>query len=93
MSSFDIAEFDSLTLADFQTWSDDALRCYLSLRNKNVVGTSVELAARAFVCCEENLTVNETQEHKLRRNLVEYFTTPDRTRVNYNNGTCSYFGF
>lgn len=72
MSNFNVVEFDALTSTDFQTWSDAALRCYLSIRNKSVAGSSAELAARAFVCCEEKLTVNETQEHKLRCNLKEY---------------------
>ena len=77
MRNFSVVEFDALTLADFQTWSDAALRCYLSLRNKSIDGGSAELAARAFVCCEENITVNATQEHKLRCNLEKYKKTVD----------------
>jgi hypothetical protein len=72
MSTFSVADFDALTLSHFETWSDAALRGYLSLRKKSVAGSSAELAARAFVCWEEQLPVNESQEHKLRRNLEEY---------------------
>ena len=72
MSSFSFVEFYALTLSDFQTWSDAALRCYLSLRSNSVGGLFAELAAIAVVCCEEKLTANEPHEHKLRCNLEEY---------------------
>jgi hypothetical protein len=65
-------DFDVLTLSDFETWSDDALRCCLALRSKSVTGSSAELAARAFVCWEEKIPVNESQEHKMRANLEAY---------------------
>ncbi len=68
----DTIDFDVHTLSDFQTWSDDALRCYLSLRSQDITGTSTELAARAFICWEQNIPTNESQEHRLRRNLCSY---------------------
>lgn len=72
MASVSYVDFDVLTLSHFQTWSDDALRSYLSLRSKSITGSSSELAARAFVCFEEKIPVNESQEHRLRVNLHEY---------------------
>lgn len=72
MAHFEDIDFDVMCLSDFKTWSDDALRCYLSLRSKSVNGTSDELAARAFVCWEEKIPVNEAQEHRMRRNLDSY---------------------
>jgi len=45
---------------------------HCDLRSKSVAGSSAELAARAVVCWEEKLPVNETQEHKLRCNLEDY---------------------
>jgi hypothetical protein len=71
MAQSDI-DFDVHTLADFQTWSDDALRCYLSLRSMDINGSSAELAARAFICWEQKIPVDESQEHHLRRNLNSY---------------------
>ena len=77
MSSFSIADFDALTLSDFLTRSGAGyaalgLRGYLSLRIKSLAGSSAELAAMAFVCWEEQLPVNESQEHKLLCNLDEF---------------------
>jgi hypothetical protein len=72
MSDTVTVDFDILTLSDFHTWSDDSLRCYLALRSKSVTGSSAELAARAFVCWEEKIPVNESQEHKMRVNLEAY---------------------
>ena len=48
------------------------LRGCLSLRIKSLAGSSAELAAMAFVCWEEQLPVNESQEHKLLCNLDEF---------------------
>jgi len=50
-------DLDVLSLADFQTWSDNNLYCFLSLRSKSVEGTSAKLAARAFVCWEEKVAM------------------------------------
>ncbi len=61
-----------LTLEDFKTWSDDALCCFLSLRSMDINGSSAELAARAFVCWEQKIPANESQEHRLRRDLNSY---------------------
>lgn len=72
MDSASNLNFDVLTLDDFRLWSDDALRCFLSLRAKPITGSSSELAARAFICYEESIPVNETQEHLLRQNLESY---------------------
>jgi len=65
-------DFDVLSLSDFKTWSDDALRCYLSLHSKSVNGSSDELATRVFVCWEEKIPVNEAQQHRMHRNLDSY---------------------
>jgi len=70
MSDVCVVGFDVLSLADFQTWSDDALRCYLSLWAKSVEGNLSELAACAFVCSIEKVAVNESQEHRMRVNLA-----------------------
>ena len=76
MTSDTVLLFDVMRLSDFQICSDDALRCYLSLRGKYVTGTLDELATRAFSAWEEKIPVNDTQEHKLRCNLEQYKTKP-----------------
>jgi len=36
-NNFNNQDFDVRTLSDFQTWSDAALRCYLSLRKRKLL--------------------------------------------------------
>ena len=62
----------TLTLKVFEMWSDDALRCFLSIRAKSTAGSSSELAARAFIAWEENIPPNADAEHRQCENLYDY---------------------
>ncbi|XP_047130217.2 uncharacterized protein LOC124810062 [Hydra vulgaris] len=61
-----------LELDDFKMWSSIALKSFLSLRKKSVIGSTEVLVARAFSCYEENVPVDHKQEHTQRVLLKEY---------------------
>lgn len=61
-----------LDLATFKTWSEQALKTYLSLRDKSVEGDFDTLAARAFNAYEEDLPVNLEKEMEALQRSNEY---------------------
>ena len=81
MASNDVGDFNTLTLETFKTWSFQALKVFLHLRNKSVDGTFDELAARAFVAHEEKLEVDSSKELIERQNLADY-----KSKLSVGNG-------
>ena len=62
----------NLTITDFKLWNNHPFKNYLAIRKKSVECSHQDLAAWAFACYKNNVTVDINTEQNYRRQLQEY---------------------